>query len=127
VQSTKKPLMTIIGALKAGGMIFSPHMMKIALEKRLRVVEVPITFRKRVYQIPTSMLQNTVSKAYCADTISALQWFRDNIGSSGVLLTHRAFYGWVMLTVNPDQIVLYEYDNPANTAKTVAQQGQSKT
>jgi hypothetical protein len=31
-----------------------------------------------------------------------------------------------MLTVNPDQLVLYEYDNPANAAKTVAQGGQSK-
>ena len=40
--------MEIIGNLKTGGMIFSPHMMKVAMAKELRVVEVPITFRKRV-------------------------------------------------------------------------------
>ena len=34
--------------LNTGGMHFSPHMMKVALQKGLRVVEVPITFRKRV-------------------------------------------------------------------------------
>jgi hypothetical protein len=79
-----------------------------------------------VYQIPTSMLQNTISKAYCADTVTALQWFRDNINSGAVLLTHRAFYGWAMLTVNADQLVLYEYDNPANSANVLAQEGQSK-
>jgi glycosyltransferase involved in cell wall biosynthesis len=44
----KEALMEIIDALKTGGMHFSPHMMKVALEKGLRVVEVPITFRKRV-------------------------------------------------------------------------------
>jgi hypothetical protein len=79
-----------------------------------------------VYQIPTSMLQNTLPKIYCQDTVNALQWFKNNVDNGGVLLTHRAFYGWAMLTVNPDQLVLYEYDNPANTAKTVAQEGQSK-
>ena len=71
-----------------------------------------------VYQIPSSMLQNTVPKVYCADTVNALQWFKNNADSGGVLLTHRAFYGWAMLNVNADQIVLYEFDNPANSAKT---------
>ena len=79
-----------------------------------------------VYQIPTSMLQNTLPKIYCQDTVNALQWFRNNVDSNAVLLTHRAFYGWAMLTVNASQIVLYEYDNPANAANTVAQGGQSK-
>jgi hypothetical protein len=79
-----------------------------------------------VYQIPTSMLQNTLSKIYCQDTVNALQWFKSNVDNGGVLLTHRAFYGWAMLTVNPDQLVLYEYDNPANTAHTLTQGGQSK-
>ena len=79
-----------------------------------------------VYQIPSSMLQNTVPKVYCADTVNALQWFKNNADSGGVLLTHRAFYGWAMLNVNADQIVLYEYDNPVNAAKTVAQEGQNK-
>ena len=79
-----------------------------------------------IYQIPTSMLQNTVPKIDCPDTVNALQWFKNNVDSSAVLLTHRAFYGWAMLTVNASQIVLYEYDNPANAANTVAQQGHSK-
>jgi glycosyltransferase involved in cell wall biosynthesis len=41
-------LLRIIDDLKTGGNHFSPHMMKVALERNLRVVEVPITFRKRV-------------------------------------------------------------------------------
>jgi glycosyltransferase involved in cell wall biosynthesis len=44
----KKALLRIIKELTTGGDHFSPHMMKVALEKGLRVVEVPITFRKRV-------------------------------------------------------------------------------
>jgi glycosyltransferase involved in cell wall biosynthesis len=44
----KEALEAIIDDLNTGGMHFSPHMMKVALEKGLRVVEVPITFRKRV-------------------------------------------------------------------------------
>jgi hypothetical protein len=79
-----------------------------------------------IYQIPTSMLQNTVSKIDCPDTVSTLQWFKNNVDSSAVLLTHRAFYGWAMLTLNANQIVLYEYDNPANTAKPLAQQEHNK-
>jgi glycosyltransferase involved in cell wall biosynthesis len=44
----KRALFKIIDDLSTGGNHFSPHMMKVALEKGLRVVEVPITFRKRV-------------------------------------------------------------------------------
>ena len=73
------------------------------------------------YQIPTSMMQNTVSKNDCPDTVNALQWFKNNVNDSAVLLTHRAFYGWAMLTMNASQFVLYEYDNPANAANTVIQ------
>jgi hypothetical protein len=79
-----------------------------------------------IYQIPTSMLQNTVSKIDCPDTVNALQWFKANMDSSSFLLTHRAFYGWAMLTINASQIVLYEYDNPASSANTAVQQGYSK-
>ena len=45
---SKAALLRIIGDLKSGGNHFSPHMIKVALENDLRVVEVPITFRKRV-------------------------------------------------------------------------------
>jgi len=78
-----------------------------------------------VYQIPTSMLQNTLPKVYCGDTVNALQWFKNNTNSSALLLTHRAFYGWAMLTVNASQLVLYEYDNPLSAANTTAQEGHS--
>jgi glycosyltransferase involved in cell wall biosynthesis len=44
----KDALLKIICDLSTGGNHFSPHMMKVALKKGLRVVEVPITFRKRV-------------------------------------------------------------------------------
>jgi glycosyltransferase involved in cell wall biosynthesis len=44
----KTALMRIIDKLTTGGNHFSPHMMKVALENGLRVVEIPITFRKRV-------------------------------------------------------------------------------
>jgi hypothetical protein len=79
-----------------------------------------------IYQIPTSMLQNTAPKIDCPDTVNALQWFETNVDSSAVLLTHRAFYGWAMLTINANQVVLYEYDNPVSAANNVLEQNQSK-
>ncbi len=52
---------------------------------------------------------------------------RNNSSDSNLyLLTHRAFYGWDMLTINPDRIVLYEYDNPAISANTAVQQGHKE-
>jgi len=44
----KDALMEIIDDLSAGGHDFSPHMLKVALKKGLKVVEVPVTLRKRV-------------------------------------------------------------------------------
>jgi len=41
-------LKQIINDLNVGDHHFSPHMIKVALKKRLRVIEVPITLRKRV-------------------------------------------------------------------------------
>ena len=79
-----------------------------------------------VYQVPTSMQQNTVPKTDCADTANALQWFNNNANNNSFLLTHRAFYGWAMLTINNYQIVLYEYDNPENAASALMQQNHGK-
>ena len=79
-----------------------------------------------IYQIPSSMLQNTVSIADCKETADALQWFKDNSPGSALLLTHRAFYGWALSTLNMDRVVLYEYDDPANAAETQANQGNSQ-
>jgi glycosyltransferase involved in cell wall biosynthesis len=44
----KSALLEIIDDLNVGGSHFSPHMINVALKKGLKVVEVPITFRKRV-------------------------------------------------------------------------------
>ena len=44
----KNALIKIIDDLDVGGGHFSPHMIKVALKNGLKVVEVPITFRKRV-------------------------------------------------------------------------------
>jgi glycosyltransferase involved in cell wall biosynthesis len=45
---TRKGLLNIIDDLEVGDNHFSPHMLKVALKKDLHVIEVPITFRKRV-------------------------------------------------------------------------------
>jgi hypothetical protein len=111
-------LVLMVSVLSLGFMLMTP--------------ETPFTYFNQsingyIYQIPTSMLQNTVPRIDCADTVNALQWFKNNSDSNALLLTHRAFYGWAILTINANQVVLYEYDNPANAAKTLAQQGHNKT
>jgi len=45
---SKNALLRIIDDLEVGDGHFSPHMIKVALQNHLRVIEVPITFRKRV-------------------------------------------------------------------------------
>ncbi|MEM2514617.1 MAG: glycosyltransferase family 2 protein [Candidatus Bathyarchaeia archaeon] len=44
----REALEKIIDDLKVGGYHFSPHMIMVALNKGLKVIEVPITFRERV-------------------------------------------------------------------------------
>jgi hypothetical protein len=78
------------------------------------------------YQIPSSMLQNTVSITDCRDTTNALQWFKDNLNDSALLLTHTAFYGWALLTIDNEQISYYEFNDPVNAATTVAQGGRTQ-
>lgn len=79
-----------------------------------------------IYQVPSSMLQNTVSIADCQDTTNALQWLKNNMSGNALLLTHRAFYGWALSTLNESQVVLYEYENPEDTARTVVREGCSQ-
>ncbi len=83
-------------------------------------------FNGYAYQVPTSMLQNTVSIADCQDTEDALQWLNSTMGDNSVLLSHRAFYGWSLLALNRDRVILYEYNNPEDTAKIVNQEGDSR-
>jgi hypothetical protein len=104
--------------------IFSFGFMLMTPENPFPYFDQPIN--DYVYQIPTSMQQNTVSKIDCADTVNALEWLQKNMGNSTFLLTHRAFYGWAMLKINADQLILYEYDNPVKAANNIVQQGHNK-
>jgi hypothetical protein len=86
----------------------------------------PEHFNNYIYQIPSSMLQNTISISDCQDTVNALQWFNDNVNSTALLLTHTVFYGWALLTLNKDQIRNYGFDDPVKAAMTTAQEGHTQ-
>jgi hypothetical protein len=75
-----------------------------------------------IYQIPTSMLQNTVSITDCQGVANAMQWLKSNMTAGAVLISHRAFYGWALSSLDKDQVILYEYDNPADSAVRVAKE-----
>jgi hypothetical protein len=79
-----------------------------------------------IYQIPSSMLQNTVSITDCKDVTNAISWFKNSTGQNAVLLTHRAFFGWALSALNRSQIVPYEFDKPENAVATQTQTGQTK-
>ena len=79
-----------------------------------------------IYQMPSSMLQNTLSIKDCEDTSKAIQWYQNNIDRNALLLTHRAFYGWALSTLDKNQVFLYEYDSPLPIAQAVTQQGKSQ-
>lgn len=78
-----------------------------------------------IYQIPSSMLQNTVSLSDCEGVANAVQWLKGNMGSGSVLLSHRAFYGWALPELGDSRIIMYEYDDPADVVLTVSQEGYS--
>jgi hypothetical protein len=86
----------------------------------------PSQFNGYLNQIPSSMLQNTISITDCQSTVNALRWFRDNVNSSAILLTHTVFYGWALLTLNEDQVKTYGFADPATAAMTVAQEGYTQ-
>jgi len=77
-------------------------------------------------QIPTSMLQNTLPLAGCQSTTQALQWFKDNVNGSAVLLTHTVFYGWALLTLNEHDVINYGFGDPSASAIAVAQEGYTQ-
>ncbi len=78
------------------------------------------------FQIPSSMLQNTISITDCKDTANALQWFKTNENSSATLLTHTVFYSWALLTLKRDQVRDYEFDAPDNAAMVAVKEGHSQ-
>jgi len=73
--------------------------------------------------LPSSMLQNTVPLSDCQHVVNCLNWLKDNMGENSVLLTHTAFHGWALLTINTDQVVPYGYGNPEKAAENATQQG----
>jgi hypothetical protein len=78
------------------------------------------------YQIPSSMLQNTLPVTDCQGTSNALQWFKDNTNGSSLLLTHTVFYSWALLRLNQTQIRHYGFDAPDHAAMVVSQEGYSQ-
>lgn len=72
------------------------------------------------------MLQNTISITDSHDTVNALNWFKDNSNTSTLLLTHTAFYGWALLTLNVSQVRNYGFDDPAQSALGFAQETHAK-
>jgi hypothetical protein len=86
----------------------------------------PEQCNKYLYQIPSSMLQNTISITDCQGTANVLQWFKDNVNSSALLLTHTVFYSWALLTLNNNQVRNYGFDDPAKAAMTAAQEGHTQ-
>lgn len=74
-------------------------------------------------QIPSAMQQNTISRTDFESTTNSLQWFKNNVNSSSILLTHTVFYGWALLTLNESQIKNYEFDDPEHAAVAVAKEG----
>jgi hypothetical protein len=71
------------------------------------------------------MLQNTVPIYDCPDVENAVNWVKDNMNGSDALLAHRAFYGWALSRIDEKQVILYEYDNPADAAASNSTLGYS--
>ena len=86
----------------------------------------PSYFNSYDYQIPTSMLQNTISITDCQDTHNVLQWFKTNENGTAVLLTHTVFYSWALLMLNENQVRNYEFDAPDRAAIAATQAGVSQ-
>jgi hypothetical protein len=76
-----------------------------------------------VYQIPTSMQQNTLSKIDCQDTEKALQWFKENTNNTAVMLAHTVFYGCALLNLQEKPVVTYGFEEPDPTATLAIKNG----
>ena len=86
----------------------------------------PAQFNSYSNQIPSSMLQNTLPLSDCQSTINSLQWFKNNVDSSALLLTHTAFYGWALLTLNENQVRNYGFGTPTTGRNQFAQERYSQ-
>jgi len=103
--------------LSFGFMIFSPEKPSLYFNSG--------AINSYSYQIPTSLLQNTLSISDCKHTVDSLLWLNAKMNSSSILLTHRAFYGWATTTIDNGQIVNYEFGDPANAARTISSENGS--
>jgi hypothetical protein len=79
----------------------------------------PGGLNSHIYQIPSSMLQNSVSISDCQGVADAVQWVQGHMDKNSLLLSHRAFYGWELSAISANQVLLYEYDNPAQVASNL--------
>jgi hypothetical protein len=86
----------------------------------------PQPFNNYENQIPSSMLQNSISITDCQSTANVLQWFKNNLNDSAILLTHTAFYGWALLTLDKNQVSYYGFSDPVNAAMNAAQEGHTQ-
>jgi hypothetical protein len=73
--------------------------------------------------IPSSMLQNTIPQSDCQHVTNSLNWLKNNMHTNSILLTHTAFHGWALLTLDADKVIPYGYGNPESTAKNSTKQG----
>ncbi len=86
----------------------------------------PSQFNYYAFQIPSSMLQNTISLTDCQGTSNALKWFKDNSISSSLLLTHTVFYSWALLALNESQVRNYGFEDADKAAMMAAQESHSQ-
>ncbi len=84
------------------------------------------TINTHLNQIPSSMLQNTVAIYDCPSVKNAVNWLKENMTIDDALLAHRAFYGWALLSLGKNQVILYEYDNPTDAAAANATASYNK-
>jgi hypothetical protein len=101
--------------------VFSLGFMVLPAEDPFPYFSSGMGLNSHIYQIPSSMLQNSVSIADCPGVAHAVDWLKTHMESGDVLLTHRAFYGWALSELSAEQVYLYEYDNPADVAPSVTQ------
>jgi hypothetical protein len=73
------------------------------------------------YYGPSCFLQNTVPLSDCRDTLDTLQWIKSEMDNDSRLLVHHAFAGFAVLTLDRNQLICYEYDDPAGVANELAE------
>jgi hypothetical protein len=78
------------------------------------------------FQIPSSMLQNTIPITDCQDTVNAIYWFKDHVNKSSILLTHTVFYSWALLTLDENQVKTYGFDAPDKATMAMVKMEQSQ-